>query len=115
MSGAVPQVRASHLLVKHRGSRRPASWREDPITRTKEEALEILAAHRVSLTSGTDFAGLAGTESDCSSAKRGGDLGWFEHGTMQKPFSDAAFALDVGELSQVVDTDSGVHVILRTG
>jgi NIMA-interacting peptidyl-prolyl cis-trans isomerase 1 len=69
----------------------------------------------VSLTSGTDFAGLAGTESDCSSAKRGGDLGWFEHGTMQKPFSDAAFALDVGELSQVVDTDSGVHLILRTG
>jgi NIMA-interacting peptidyl-prolyl cis-trans isomerase 1 len=34
---------------------------------------------------------------------------------MQKPFSDAAFALDVGELSQVVDTDSGVHLILRTG
>ena len=37
------QVRASHLLVKHKDSRRPSSWREENITRTKEEALEILA------------------------------------------------------------------------
>ena len=36
------KVQASHLLVKHRDSRRPSSWREDKITRTKEEALEIL-------------------------------------------------------------------------
>lgn len=36
------QVQCSHLLVKHQGSRRPSSWREDNITRTKEEALEIL-------------------------------------------------------------------------
>lgn len=38
----VSQVRASHILVKHRESRRPSSWKEDKITRTKEEALEIL-------------------------------------------------------------------------
>ena len=36
------KVQASHLLVKHRDSRRPASWRQDPITRTKDEALQIL-------------------------------------------------------------------------
>ncbi len=36
------KVQASHLLVKHKDSRRPASWRQDNITRTKEEALEIL-------------------------------------------------------------------------
>lgn len=52
--------------------------------------------------------------SDCSSAKRGGDLGLFGRGAMQKPFEDAAFALKVGGLSQPVDTDSGVHIILRT-
>lgn len=36
------QVQASHILVKHRDSRRPSSWKEDKITRTKEEALEII-------------------------------------------------------------------------
>lgn len=40
--GSVDQVRCSHLLVKHRESRRPSSWREDNITRTKEEALKII-------------------------------------------------------------------------
>lgn len=52
--------------------------------------------------------------SDCSSAKRGGDLGLFGRGAMQKPFEEAAFALKVGEMSQIVDTDSGVHIIIRT-
>lgn len=60
------------------------------------------------------FTELASKESDCSSAKRGGDLGYFHRGQMQKPFEDAAFALKVGELSQPVWTDSGVHLILRT-
>lgn len=57
---------------------------------------------------------LAKKYSDCSSAKRGGDLGPFARGQMQKPFEDASFALAVGELSDIVDTDSGVHLILRT-
>ena len=43
---ASSQVRASHLLVKHRDSRRPSSWREENITRSKEEALDILAGYR---------------------------------------------------------------------
>lgn len=41
-SSAPKAVRCSHLLVKHAGSRRPSSWREDNITRTKEEAIELL-------------------------------------------------------------------------
>jgi hypothetical protein len=57
------------------------------------------------------FPALASVESDCSSAKQGGDLGPFKRGAMQKPFEDAAFALKVGELSGIVDTDSGVHIV----
>ena len=108
-------MRASHLLVKHKDSRRPASWREDPITRSKEEALEILAGYRKQIfNKEATFEELAGQFSDCSSAKKGGDLGMFGPGQMQKPFEEATFALQVGEMSEAVDTDSGVHIILRT-
>lgn len=60
------------------------------------------------------FSELASKESDCSSAKRGGDLGYFRRGQMQKTFEDTAYALKVGDLSEPVWTDSGVHIILRT-
>ncbi|XP_026285393.1 putative peptidyl-prolyl cis-trans isomerase dodo [Frankliniella occidentalis] len=113
--GGPSKVQCSHLLVKHEGSRRPASWREDNITRTKDEAIEILKGYEEKIKSGdATLADLASKYSDCSSAKRGGDLGPFTRGAMQKPFEDAAFALKVGELSDIVDTDSGVHLILRT-
>ena len=78
------KVQASHLLVKHRDSRRPSSWREENITRTKEEALEILKGYRRQITDGkATFEELASQYSDCSSAKRGGDLGPFGRGQMQ--------------------------------
>jgi peptidyl-prolyl cis-trans isomerase NIMA-interacting 1 len=57
---------------------------------------------------------LAKTESDCSSAKHGGDLGFFGRGQMQRAFEEAAFALNVGQMSGIIDTDSGLHLILRT-
>ena len=59
------------------------------------------------------FEELASQFSDCSSAKRGGDLGPFGRGAMQKPFEDASYALQVGEMSETVWTDSGVHIIKR--
>merc|ERR1712077_91128 len=94
------KVQASHLLVKHRDSRRPSSWREENITRSKEEALEILKGYREQIVSGqASFEDLASKYSDCSSAKRGGDLGPFGRGQMQKPFEDATYSLKVGELS----------------
>ena len=70
------EVRASHLLVKHQGSRRPASWR-DPDgqfipKRTKDAALEELLAYKEQIDSGVvAFADLAAKVSDCSSAKHG--------------------------------------------
>lgn len=112
---SVDHVRCSHLLVKHSESRRPSSWREERITRSKEEALEIIEGYREQLVSGkATFEDLASKFSDCSSAKKGGDLGIFGRGAMQKPFEDASFALKVGDLSKPVFTDSGIHLIMRT-
>lgn len=59
------------------------------------------------------FQELATKYSECSSCQRGGDLGHFGRGDMQKPFEDAAFNLKVGEISGMVETDSGYHIILR--
>jgi len=110
-------VRCAHILVKHNKSRRPSSWKQDNITRSKQEAIVILKGYQERLVVAkdlrTEFEKIATTESDCSSAKRGGDLGPFGPGQMQKPFEDASFALQVGEMSNIVETDSGVHLIYR--
>lgn len=109
------QVRASHILVKHKDSRKPSSWRQETITRTKEEAINELMSYIDMINNGdATFEDLATKYSDCSSAKRGGDLGLFGRRQMQKPFEDAAFGLEVGEMSSIVETDSGVHLIKRT-
>jgi len=116
------KVRASHLLIKHQGSRRAASWKDpngnEIKRRTKEQAIAILEGHRKQIidskTPSVTFGQLAKVNSDCSSAAQNGDLGPFGRGAMQKPFEDATFALKVNEISGIVDTESGVHIILRT-
>eukprot|EP01111_Echinosteliopsis_oligospora_P007096 TRINITY_DN2170_c0_g1_i1.p1 TRINITY_DN2170_c0_g1~~TRINITY_DN2170_c0_g1_i1.p1 ORF type:complete len:252 (-),score=50.63 TRINITY_DN2170_c0_g1_i1:47-754(-) len=111
---SLSEVRCRHLLVKHRDSRRPSSWKSEKITRTKEEAIDMVTQYRQRITSGQiSFEDLARTESDCSSSRDGGDLGVFGRGQMQKPFEDASFALQVGEISGLVSTDSGIHIIQR--
>ncbi len=88
------QVRASHILVA-----------------TKEEAEAVLA----SLKGGADFATLAKEKStDTASKEAGGDLDFFPKGMMEEPFETAAFALKAGELSSVVETSHGFHVIKAT-
>ena len=110
------QVRASHLLVKHKDSRRASSWKESNITRTKEEAIEILKGYEAQINGNPEkFAELAKQHSDCSSHTHDGDLGWFGRGMMQKPFEDNTYALEVGKMSDIISTDSGVHILLRTG
>ncbi len=59
------------------------------------------------------FAEACQARSDCGSFAQGGDLNFFGPGQMQKPFEEASFALKVGEMSGIVDTDSGSHLILR--
>jgi len=111
------KVRVRHLLVKHKESRRPSSWREKVITRTKDEARERLSKFLKVIQTSTDiekaFIDLATENSDCSSAKNGGDLGFFGRGEMQPNFENASFSLKISELSDIVDTDSGLHVIYR--
>lgn len=67
------------MLVKYDGSRRPSSWKTKVITRNKAEATAMIESYRAQLEGEGDlksaFAKLAGTESDCSSARDGGDLG----------------------------------------
>ena len=113
-------ARASHILVKHAGSRRRASWR-DPEgvaieARSEGAAKAMLAKFRAQIERGEgDVAGFAETHSDCDTAKHGGDLGWFAANYMQPEFEEAVLALEVGQLSQVVTTASGLHLIQRTG
>ncbi|KAK8456490.1 hypothetical protein SEVIR_3G028800v4 [Setaria viridis] len=119
-SSGEEKVRASHILIKHEGSRRKASWRDPEgvaiSATTRDDAADLARALREQIVSGDrKFEDIAAENSDCNSAKRGGDLGSFGRGKMQKAFEKAAFALKVGEISDVVDTESGVHIIKRTG
>jgi len=113
------QVACRHILVKHKDSRRPSSWKSECITRSKEDAIEIIEGFLEKIKESDEvepaFVKLAKEESDCNSNKRGGDLGKFGRGKMQKPFEEAAFDLKVGELSKPVITLSGIHIIYRTG
>ena len=101
-------IRASHILISYSGAERATS------TRTKEEALQLAQDLDKRAKSGEDFAELARAYSDCPTADKGGDLGFFQKGRMVKPFEDAAFALKPGQVSDVVETKFGYHIIKRT-
>ena len=108
------EVQCSHLLIKHAQSRNPISRRTNASTKdvTKEAARKELEEWAAKTTA-ANFAENALARSDCGSFRQGGDLGMFARGAMQKPFEDASFALDVGEISGIVESDSGLHIILR--
>jgi NIMA-interacting peptidyl-prolyl cis-trans isomerase 1 len=115
-NGSGQKIRVSHLLIKHRDSRRPSSWKDANIERTKEEARAILEGHQAKIKAGeTTIGDLAVSESDCSSARKRGDLGFFGKGEMQAEFEQASFALENGQVSDIVETASGLHLIERTG
>ncbi|UKK00078.1 peptidylprolyl isomerase [Theileria orientalis] len=112
------KVRCAHLLLKHRESRNPVNRNTgERVTRTKEEAVAelhtLLEMLRKSERPDHEFRRLATAKSECSSAKNGGDLGFFDRYTMQKPFTEASFKLRVNEISDLVETDSGFHLIYR--
>ena len=106
------EISASHILISYKG----ASRADAKITRSKEEAkAEAERIHKLVTSKGNDFAETAKKHSDGPSSTKGGDLGKFKFEVMAKPFSEAAFSLDVGSVSEVVETDFGFHVIKRTG
>jgi peptidyl-prolyl cis-trans isomerase C len=87
------QVRASHILVA-----------------------DLATAENVhrSITEGAEFGAIASQHSSCPSGRQGGDLGMFGKGMMVREFEDAAFGLNVGDLSGPVKTQFGYHIIKRT-
>ncbi len=102
------QVRASHILLMYEGSMRSTA------TRSKDDALSQIEGMKAKIDEGAEFAELAKEHSDCPSGKSGGDLGTFGRGEMVPEFEDAAFGMEVGETSGVVETDFGYHLIQRT-
>jgi peptidyl-prolyl cis-trans isomerase C len=99
------QVRASHILITV-----DAGATDEQRAQKRLE----LAGFKGEIEKGADFGEMAGKHSDCPSKARGGDLGYFERGKMVKPFSDAAFAMKVGDTSEIVETQFGYHLIKVT-
>lgn len=101
------EIKARHILI---------SWKEagsGGATRTKEEAQKLAGELRTRLENGEDFAAIAKEISDDSSKAEGGDLGKFGRGAMVPPFETAAFALEVGQISEAVESQFGFHLIQR--
>jgi parvulin-like peptidyl-prolyl isomerase len=105
------EVAASHILISYKGADRADAKIKRGKQAAKKEAERI---RNLILNDGKDFADMAKQHSDGPSGPKGGDLGKFKFEVMAKPFSEAAFALEVGEVSEVVETGFGFHVIKRT-
>lgn len=99
-------VRASHILVK------TAATDSDEVKAAAKAKAESLAVQ--AKAEGADFAALAQANSDCPSKEQGGDLNFFAKERMVPEFSEAAYSMDIGEISDVVETQFGYHVIKVT-
>jgi peptidyl-prolyl cis-trans isomerase C len=99
------QVKASHILVQAP---------ENASEAKQAEARAAIQALKARIDNGENFAALAMEHSDCPSKAKGGDLGFFDRQQMVPPFSEAAFALQPGQTSDVVQTRFGYHLIRVT-
>jgi peptidyl-prolyl cis-trans isomerase C len=99
------QVRASHILIKVDPGADEAKKAE---ARTKIESLQA------KLKNGEDFGALAKEYSEGPSGPKGGDLGFFGRGQMVKPFEETAFSMKPGQVSGMVETRFGYHLIMVT-
>ncbi|MCK5160742.1 MAG: peptidylprolyl isomerase, partial [Candidatus Aureabacteria bacterium] len=99
------QVRVSHILIKFDEDVTEEQKKED-----KKKAQKALSR----VKSGEDFSAVAKEVSTCPSSENGGDLNFFARGRMVPEFEDVAFSLGVGDLSEIVETRFGYHIIKVT-
>jgi NIMA-interacting peptidyl-prolyl cis-trans isomerase 1 len=104
------QVGAKHILIMHVES----TAKPEGVNRTRAEALQRAREVLLKIRGGETFEEMVKQYTDePGGVERGGDLGVFDRSTMVKPFADAAFALKVGEVSEIVETKYGFHIIKR--
>ncbi len=104
------QVQVSHILIKFN-----VPEGQELTEEIKKEAYDKILAIQDKLMSGWDFAALAKSDSeDTTTAENGGDLGLISKGQTVAEFEDAAFALKIGEVSDIVETTYGYHLIKAT-
>jgi len=103
------QIRASHILIKPDASEAGTDPNQAK-AKAKAKAEDLLKQ----VKEGADFAELAKAHSGCGSAANGGDLGFFGRGQMVGPFEESAFQLKPGQLSDIVETQYGYHIIKVT-
>ena len=100
------ELNARHILLQFEGTARSRS------DRSKAATMALMEQIKTRLSGGESFADLATEFTDDPSGKSsGGDLGWFGWGKMVGPFQEAAFKLNPGEVSDVVETSFGLHII----
>ncbi len=103
------KVKASHILVKFPESEAGADPNLGKVA-ARAKITKLLGE----VKDGGDFAEIAKANSDCPSSQKGGDLGFFAKGQMVPPFADAAFAMQPGDTSDIVETRFGYHIIRVT-
>ncbi len=104
------EIHARHILIQWEGIPRAEA------KRTKDQALVLAGNISERLKKGEDFESLANQFTEDPSGKNnGGDLGWFSWGKMVPPFQEVAFALSPGEVSDIVETQFGFHIIKLEG
>ena len=105
------KITVRHVLVKFAGAKNA----DASVKRNREQAcLRAQEAYR-KLTSGTDFEKIVGEYSEePGAATRGGSIGAIQRRDVAPPFADAAFELEPNQVSEVVESDFGFHIIMRT-
>jgi peptidyl-prolyl cis-trans isomerase SurA len=104
------EIGARHILIGYQGAQRAAPT----VTRSRQEAQALAQDIRQKVLAGADWDALWREYSNEPGGRQGGDLGIFGRGQMVPAFEFAAFALSIGETSEVVETPFGFHVIQRT-
>ena len=98
------RVLAQHILISPDGDTKTS----------KDEAYAKIAAIRERVVGGASFADEAATHSMCPSGKEGGSLGWFGRGMMVPEFDQAVFSMTIGEMSDIIETQFGYHIVFKT-